>query len=101
MTDIADDNPDDKKMPLMEHLVELRRRLIWSLVAFVVCFVGCFFVSDQIFNFLTRPLAAVWAGQVDRHLIYTALQEKFFSDVKLAMFGGLVVAFPVIAAQVW
>jgi len=101
MTDIADDNPDDKKMPLMEHLVELRRRLIWSLVAFVVCFIGCFFVSDEIFNFLTRPLAAVWNGQVDRHLIYTALQEKFFSDVKLAMFGGLVIAFPVIAAQVW
>ena len=101
MTDIADDNPDDKKMPLMEHLVELRRRLIWSLVAFVVCFVACFFVANPIFDFLTRPLATVWDGQEGRHLIYTALQEKFFANVKVAMFGGLVLAFPVIAAQVW
>ncbi len=101
MTDIADDNPDDKKMPLMEHLVELRRRLIWSLAAFVVCFVGCYFVSKQIFDFLTRPLATIWEGQEGRHLIYTALQEKFFADVKVAMFGGLVIAFPVIAAQIW
>jgi sec-independent protein translocase protein TatC len=96
-----DDNPDDKKMPLMEHLIELRRRLIWSLVAFVVCFVGCFFVANDIFDFLTRPLASVWEGQEGRHLIYTALQEKFFANVKVAMFGGLVVSFPVIASQVW
>jgi sec-independent protein translocase protein TatC len=101
MTDIADDNPDDKKMPLMEHLVELRRRLIWALVAFVVCFVGCYFVSNEIFDFLTRPLANVWDGQEGRHLIFTALQEKFFANVKVAMFGGLVIAFPVIAAQIW
>ena len=101
MTDIADDNPDDKKMPLMEHLVELRRRLIWSLAAFVICFVACFFVANPIFDFLTRPLATVWDGQEGRHLIYTALQEKFFADVKVAMFGGLVIAFPVIAAQIW
>jgi sec-independent protein translocase protein TatC len=101
VTDIADDNPDDKKMPLMEHLIELRRRLIWSLVAFVVCFVACFFFANDIFDFLTRPLAAVWEGQEGRHLIYTALQEKFFANVKVAMFGGLVIAFPIIASQVW
>jgi sec-independent protein translocase protein TatC len=101
VTDIADDNPDDKKMPLMEHLIELRRRLIWSLAAFVVCFIGCYFVSKQIFDFLTWPLATIWEGQEGRHLIYTALQEKFFADVKVAMFGGLVIAFPVIASQVW
>lgn len=101
MTDIADDNPDDKKMPLMEHLIELRRRLIWSLVAFVICFVVCFFFANDIFDFLTRPLAAVWEGQEGRHLIYTALQEKFFANVKVAMFGGLVIAFPIIASQIW
>jgi sec-independent protein translocase protein TatC len=101
VTDIADDNPDDKKMPLMEHLIELRRRLIWSLAAFVVCFIACFFVANPIFDFLTRPLATVWDGQEGRHLIYTALQEKFFANVKVAMFGGLVVSFPIIAAQVW
>jgi sec-independent protein translocase protein TatC len=101
VTDIADDNPDDKKMPLMEHLIELRRRLIWSLIAFVVAFIACFFVANPIFDFLTRPLATVWEGQEGRHLIYTALQEKFFANVKVAMFGGLVLAFPVIAAQLW
>jgi sec-independent protein translocase protein TatC len=101
VTDIADENPDDKKMPLMEHLIELRRRLIWSLAAFVICFVGCFFVANPIFDFLTRPLATVWDGQEGRHLIYTALQEKFFANVKVAMFGGLVISFPIIAAQVW
>lgn len=101
MSDVPDDNPDDKKMPLMEHLIELRRRLIWSLVAFVLCFVVCFFFANDIFDFLTRPLAAVWEGQEGRHLIYTALQEKFFANVKVAMFGGLVIAFPIIASQVW
>jgi sec-independent protein translocase protein TatC len=101
VSDVPDDNPDDKKMPLMEHLIELRRRLIWSLVAFVLCFVVCFFFANDIFDFLTRPLAAVWEGQEGRHLIYTALQEKFFANVKVAMFGGLVIAFPIIASQVW
>jgi sec-independent protein translocase protein TatC len=101
MTDHAEDNPDDKKMPLLEHLVELRRRIIWSMVAFFVCFVISFYFASPIFDFLTRPLAAVWQGQEGRHLIYTALQEKFFANVKVAMFGGLVLAFPVIASQIW
>ncbi|MDB5397326.1 MAG: tatC [Rhodospirillales bacterium] len=101
MTDTAGDNPDDKKMPLMEHLIELRRRLIWSLVAFVVCFIVCFYFANPIFDFLTRPLATVWEGQEGRRLIYTALQEKFFANVKVAMFGGLVLGFPIIASQVW
>ena len=102
MTDATlDDNPDDKKMPLMEHLIELRRRLVWSLVAFAVCFVIAYIFSTQIFDFLTRPLATIWEGQEGRHLIYTALQEKFFANVKVAMFGGLVLAFPVIATQIW
>jgi sec-independent protein translocase protein TatC len=100
-TDTADDNPDDKKMPLMEHLIELRKRLVWSLAAFALCFVIAFIFANPIFDFLTRPLATIWEGQEGRHLIYTALQEKFFANVKVAMFGGLVLAFPIIAAQVW
>lgn len=100
-TDTVDDNPDDKKMPLMEHLIELRKRLVWSLAAFALCFVIAFVFANPIFDFLTRPLATIWEGQEGRHLIYTALQEKFFANVKVAMFGGLVLAFPIIAAQVW
>ncbi len=101
MTDAADDNPDDKKMPLLDHLVELRRRIIWSLVAFFACFVVSFIFANQIFDFLTKPLADVWQGQEGRHLIYTALQEKFFANVKVAMFGGFALAFPVIGSQIW
>src|SRR5471032_1686955 len=101
MTDETGDNPDDKKMPLMEHLIELRRRIIWSMAAFIVCFIIAFFFANTIFDFLTRPLADVWQGQEGRHLIYTALQEKFFANVKVAMFGGLVLAFPIIASQLW
>jgi sec-independent protein translocase protein TatC len=102
MTDATEqDNPDEKKMPLMEHLIELRRRIIWSLAAFFVCFIIAFVFANPIFDFLTRPLADVWEGQEGRHLIYTALQEKFFANVKVAMFGGLVLSFVVIASQLW
>ncbi len=101
MSETEGDNPDDKKMPLMEHLIELRRRIIWSMAAFIVCFIIAFFFANTIFDFLTRPLADVWQGQEGRHLIYTALQEKFFANVKVAMFGGLVLAFPIIASQIW
>jgi sec-independent protein translocase protein TatC len=101
MTDHAEDNPDDKKMPLLDHLIELRQRLIRSMIAFFVCFVIAFFFANPIFDFLTRPLAVVWQGQEGRHLIYTALQEKFFANVKVAMFGGLMLSFPIIASQVW
>ena len=101
MTSEAEDNPDDKKMPLIEHLVELRRRLIWSLLAFLVTFGICFYFANTIFDFLVQPLAKIWEGQPDRRLIFTALQEKFFVDVKVAMFGGFILAFPVIANQIW
>lgn len=101
MTAQEDDNPDDKKMPLIDHLIELRQRIIRSMVAFFICFVVAFYFANPIFDFLTRPLAHVWEGQEGRHLIYTALQEKFFANVKVAMFGGLMLSFPIIASQLW
>jgi sec-independent protein translocase protein TatC len=87
---------DATKAPLMEHLIELRRRLIYALVAFGICFGLCFAFSTQILEFLERPLAAA-----TNHLIYTALPEIFFTQVKVAMFGGACLGFPMIAAQVW
>lgn len=84
------------RAPLMEHLLELRTRLIWALVSFGVCFVICFAFAGPIFNFLTRPL-----HMATNHLIYTALTEVFFTQVKIGMFGGLCVGFPFIAFQVW
>jgi sec-independent protein translocase protein TatC len=87
---------DATKAPLMEHLLELRTRLIWAVASFAVCFIFCFAFSTQIFNFLIRPLHAT-----TNHLIYTALTEVFFTQVKIGMFGGICLGFPAIAAQIW
>ncbi|CAN7409231.1 twin-arginine translocase subunit TatC [Aminobacter sp. LjRoot7] len=89
----------------MEHLIELRTRLMWSIGGFFVAFLVCFFFAKQLFNLLVIPFkwATNWAG-LDPHkveLIYTAPQEFFFTQIKLAMFGGLVIAFPVIASQIY
>jgi sec-independent protein translocase protein TatC len=89
------------KAPLLDHLVELRKRLVWAIVSFLVCFGICFFFAKDIFGFLTMPLAQALKGKVNDHLIYTALYETFFTYVKVGAFGGLCLAFPIIAAQVW
>lgn len=99
------DEIDQSAAPLLEHLIELRRRLIWSIVAFFLAFVLCFAFAKHLFNLLVLPYqwALDWAG-MDRSkaaLIYTAPQEFFFTQVKVAMFGGLVLAFPMIAAQLY
>jgi sec-independent protein translocase protein TatC len=88
------------KAPLMEHLIELRARLIKALAAFAVMFVLCFFFSSHIYNVLVWPY--VWvAGPENSNMIYTALLELFFTHVKVAMFGAAFLAFPVIAAQIY
>lgn len=89
------------KAPLMVHLIELRQRIIRSLIAFVVAFVICFFFAKPIFAFLTQPLYAALAAGPSRHMIATGLTETFFTYVKVGMFGGLCIAFPFIAAQLW
>jgi sec-independent protein translocase protein TatC len=89
------------KAPLMEHLIELRKRLVWGMVSFFIAFLICFYFSRPIFNFLTEPLHHALAGQPNDHMIYTALTEVFFTDVKIGMFGGLCLGFPFIAAQLW
>src|SRR5262249_5255892 len=87
--------------PLLDHLIELRKRLVWSLAAFLACFLVCFFFAKPIYGFLAQPLADALKGQPNDHLIYTALPETFFTYVKVGMFGGLCLAFPVIAWQLW
>ena len=87
---------DATKAPLMEHLVELRKRLIYAFVCFFLCGALCFAFSTQIFNFLARPLHGA-----TNHLIYTALPEYFFTQIKIAAFGGLCLGFPAIAWQLW
>ncbi len=89
------------KAPLLDHLIELRKRLITSILAFVACFLLCFIFAKPIYAFLTAPLAHALAGQPNHHLIYTALYETFFTYVKVGMFAGLCLSFPIIASQIW
>ncbi|HAT34550.1 MAG TPA: twin-arginine translocase subunit TatC, partial [Rhodospirillaceae bacterium] len=95
------DDLEDSKMPLIDHLVELRQRLLYAVAGLVVCFFVCFYFAGPIFNFLVAPLADLWQGESGKRLIYTAMHEKFFTDVKVAFFAGAFVAFPVIANQIW
>jgi sec-independent protein translocase protein TatC len=88
------------KAPLMEHLIELRMRLIWALAAFTVMFVGCFFFAKLIYNALTWPY--VWvAGPENSKFIYTGLLEYFVVQLKVAMFGAAFLSFPIAAMQVY
>jgi sec-independent protein translocase protein TatC len=91
------------KAPLLDHLIELRTRLIRSLLAFFAAFALCFFFAEQIYGFLIQPLddAFAAAGQENRRMIFTALYETFFTYVKVGMFGALCLAFPFMAAQIW
>jgi sec-independent protein translocase protein TatC len=89
------------KAPLLEHLIELRRRIVFSLVAFIFSFLICFSFAKYIYAFLTAPLAHALAGQPNHHLIYTALYETFFTYVKVGMFAGLCLSFPFVASQLW
>ena len=91
---------DDSRAPLMEHLVELRRRLIWSLLALGAAFAVCFYYSDRIFAFLAQPLVRAF-GPGQGKLIYTKLYEAFFTEVRVALFAAFFLAFPIIAIQIW
>ncbi|MHA1133497.1 MAG: twin-arginine translocase subunit TatC [Alphaproteobacteria bacterium] len=95
------DDIDATKAPLIEHLVELRRRLMWSLAAIFAAFVVCFWFAKPIYNLLLWPYRVAAGVDVPIELIYTAPQEFFFTQVKLALFGAIFVAFPVIATQLY
>ncbi len=98
----ADQDIDDKGAPLIEHLAELRSRIMWSLLAFVVAMVLCFTIWNPIFNFLTKPLcSALEVRGQECNLILIKLQEGFFVAIRISMLGGFVLSFPVIATQLW
>jgi sec-independent protein translocase protein TatC len=90
----------DSQMPLVNHLLELRRRLIYSLLAFTLASLLCYHFARDIYAFLVKPLATVLQGE-NRRLIYTGLTEAFFTYMKLALFAGGFLSFPVIAVQIW
>ncbi|WP_095012831.1 twin-arginine translocase subunit TatC [Tsuneonella mangrovi] len=91
---------DETQSPLLDHLVELRTRLLRSIAALVVAFCICFYFASDIFGFLVRPLTEAFpAGQ--GRLVYTKLYEAFFTEVKVALFAAFFLAFPIIANQLW
>ncbi len=96
------DEIEDSSAPLIEHLAELRTRLIHCVVAFLIGIIICFTVATPLFNFLTRPLCDVLAerGQ-DCGLIFISPQEGFFVAIKVSLLGGFILAFPYIGMQMW
>lgn len=96
-----EDEIEASRAPLMEHLIELRKRLMWAIAAILVAFIACFAVSRHIYNILIWPYE--WASPPERviELIYTAPHEFLITQIKLAFFGAVFVAFPVIASQIY
>jgi sec-independent protein translocase protein TatC len=96
------DDPDANKMPLLEHLIELRKRLMISAVAFVAAFILCYFFAHDIYAFLERPLADILATHgTNRRMIYTAPTEAFFTFLQGAAFAAAFLCFPVWVSQLW
>src|SRR5580658_8451028 len=94
------DDIEASKAPLMDHLIELRSRLIKALLGFGVAFIFCFFFARQIYNVLVWPYVLI-AGPENSKFIYTALLEYFLTQMKLALFGAGFISFPIVAAQIY
>jgi len=98
----VDDSPalDDSKAPLIDHLIELRKRLLRAVIALVIAFIFSLFFADEIFGILVGPLTDAFP-QGEGKLIYTKLYEAFFVEIKVAMFAAFFIAFPIISNQLW
>ena len=98
---MSQEDIDSSKAPLIDHIIELRSRLIKSLMALFVAFLVCFFFAQDIFNILVWPYARAVGDASEVELIYTAPQEYFFTQIKVAFFGAFFIAFPIIATQIY
>ena len=90
-----------KEMSLIDHITELRKRLLWSFVYIIIIFIICFYFAGNLFAFLAKPLVSLLDTDKGQGFIYTALQEAFFTELKIAFFFALFFAFPLIAIQIW
>ncbi len=102
--DISEDAVESSRAPLLDHLKELRSRLIWAMVALAAATLLCYFFAGPLYNLLLQPLvdeAVIARGQADFELIYTAPLEVFFVQLKLALFAGVFVSFPILAWQAY
>ena len=99
---IREEKMEDSKAPLLEHLIELRQRLIYAFASVVILFFICYYFAPDLYDFLVRPLANILEGKDgNRRLIFTALHEAFFTYIKVAFFSALFLAFPFVSIQVW
>src|SRR5260221_7981335 len=102
---MADDDQDAEleagRMPLIDHLTELRNRLMWSVGAIIVAFLVCYQFKELIYQFLQHPLAEIFADQPGRKMIFTGLTEAFFTYVKVSFWAAICLSFPIIATQLW
>ncbi len=103
MTKARPDDIDDTSAPLVTHLIELRQRIIWSVLAFVVAMLLCFTVADPILKFLLGPIERSMRALGDPNPVmqYTAPQEYFFTLIRISVVGGLAMSFPIIGYQLW
>src|SRR5688572_26131609 len=92
---------DETQAPLLDHLIELRKRLVRCVVVLALAFGVCFYFAGEIFELLVRPLAGAFPEGQDKTLIYTKLYEAFFVEIKVALFAAFLVSFPLIANQLW
>ena len=98
---MSDDDIEASKAPLLDHLIELRSRLVKSMIAIVIAFAACFYFAQDIFNILLVPYERAAGDKQELTLIFTAPQEFFITQLKLALFGALFLAFPIIASQLY
>jgi sec-independent protein translocase protein TatC len=89
------------RMPLLDHLVELRNRLMWAAAAILVAFIVAYQFKEAIYRVLAHPLAVIFAGQTGRKMIFTGLTEAFFTYIKVSFWAAICIAFPVVAIQIW
>ena len=90
-----------KEMSLIDHITELRKRLLWIFVYIIIIFIICFYFAEHLFAFLARPLVSLLDTDNGQGFIYTALQEAFFTELRIAFFFALFFSFPLIAIQIW
>ncbi len=99
--DDREDELEAGRMPLLDHLIELRNRLIWSFSAIIVAFLVAYQFKERIYDFLAHPLFVILAKEPGRRMIFTGLTEAFFTYIKVSFWAAVCVAFPIIAWQVW
>lgn len=95
------DEVEKSRAPLISHLIELRQRLLYAVIAFGITFIACYFVADQIFNILLGPFERARGENSELELIFTAPQEFFFTQLRIALFGAMFLSFPVVATQIY